>query len=468
MDSTSEKKDIIIFISNQFLTIETQDLVSGLVDNMAEGKAITIYYFDIKQEGNRCIEKWKNNDMYKLHIITSEFEPPTLTEDTIVVDALFGFELKAPLSGGFSAVIQLINASKATVFSIGAPSGLMPVDNSSSDRSAIIKANYTLLLQEPPLSYYFIENQVYFGEVLAKYNIGQSYHIPAFTHIDEIKFCYKPRKRFSHKGTYGKGLLIAGSMGMAGAAHFSAQGALKSGIGLLHLHCPFLNREIHQNCIPEAILSVDQNEFCFSHIDDFEEFDAIAIGPGLGTYTFTEVALESFLTKRANIKSPAPLVIDADALNLIADKTEFLESDKYLKNTILTPHPIEMERLVGHCNNSYELLQKGIQLSVTTGAYIILKGPYSFLISPSGHFKMNPTGTSGMATGGSGDILTGILLGLVTQGYSLRDAMALGTYIHGKAGELAATEIGDLSMVASDIINYLPKAWKEFVEQIDE
>ncbi len=458
MSEKSNNKEVIVFTSPTFLNKTTQYIIENFVTNTFEDYRIIVYYFNIYDEENDCISTWRNNPKFQLIEVTKELTLPNLTSESIIFDALFGFDLQAPLTGGFSALVQFINKSDATIFSLAAPSGLLPTDNSTNAQN-IIKATYSLLLQEPPLAYYFPENQDFFGEIIGKECFGKAYNVPKFTTKKEIAKIYKPRKRFSHKGTYGKGLLIAGSYGMAGAANLSGMGALKSGIGLLVLHCPNANRIIHQTVLPEAVLSLDLNELCFTQIVDLEPCDAVAVGPGLGLSRDSEIAVENLLMERTDKENPIPVIIDADGINLIGGQTDLLEGA--LKDTILTPHPLEMDRLIGFSSNSYIRLQKAIGFAREHQSYIVLKGAYSFLIFPDGDYQLNPTGNAGMATGGSGDVLTGILLSLVAQGYSLKESIILGSYVHGLAGDIAAKEKGEIGMTAKDIAEALPKAWLE-------
>lgn len=456
--NTPGDHEVAVFISNHFLSKEIQLIIDDFIKNIAEQYKIAIYYFNIEKTTNDCISQWENIPSYNLHEITSTFAPPTLTENTIILDALFGFDITEPLSGGFSSIVKLINASDATIFSLEAPSGLFPNDNSGATQ--IVRANYTLLLQAPPLAWYFDENQQFFGEIIFQKKLTNKYETPNLLDVKDLLDFYKPRKRFSHKGTYGHGLLIAGSYGMAGAATLAGQAAIRSGMGLLTLQCPHTNRNIHQINIPEAILKLDPNDFCFSEITNTDDYNALAIGPGIGLYKDSEIALENILIERSTSHPDLPLILDADAINILADSLDFAK--QHLSNVVLTPHPLELDRLLGTSSNSFERFKKAITFCQETKAYIILKGAYSFLISPDGEYRINTMGNSGMAKGGSGDILTGILLSLASQGYSPKECILLGSYIHGKAGDIAAQKIGEIGMTAQDLVKYIPTAWLEF------
>lgn len=452
---TPSNYNVVIFLNSTFYQKE----IDQLIEPFTNGQKVLVYLFYIDSQNKIDLSSWESKENFDIVEITSEFTPLQFDEDIIIIDALFGFDITKPLSGGFAAVVRLINHLESTVVSIGAPSGLLPDDNTLNNSAHIVKANYTLLLGEAPIACYFAENQVYLGEwsvVNNLPNITESTQLPTFTTTDEIKEYYKPRKRFSHKGNYGHGLLIAGSLGMAGACTLAAQAALKTGIGLLTIHSAQCNRTILQTNVPEAMVQCDTNETFFSDlVIDTTPFQGIAIGPGLGMDDDTNLALHHLLIENSN--NNIPIVLDADGINLLANNSGLLYNG--VKGAILTPHPIELERLVGKCNNSYIRLTKAIELAKKAEVYIVLKGAYSILIMPDGSYQFNSTGNSGMATGGSGDVLTGIILALLSQGYNKREAIVIANYVHGMAGDIAIQEVGEISLTASDIVNNLPKAW---------
>jgi NAD(P)H-hydrate epimerase len=401
-------------------------------------------------------------DGVKFTEVAKQFQIPQLTIDHVVVDGLFGTGLNKPLSGGYAGLVNFINSSDATVVAIDTPSGL----NGDGIQfgvypPVIIKADLTLTLQVPKMAFFFAECEEYVGtyEVL---DIGLSeegmdkLETPfSLVEEDDITDLFKPRSKFAHKGDFGHALLVAGSYGMAGAAIMAAKACLKSGVGLLTVHTPSLNLPMLQTVVPEAMVEPDMNEYSFSTPMDIQKYDAIAMGPGLGQRDET---VEAFLLQLEETQSP--IVLDADALNILAANKDYLK--KLPPCSILTPHPKELERLVGACASSNERLQKAIELSAMTHSYVILKGAYSAVISPNGHCVLNTTGNAGMATGGSGDVLTGIILALLAQNYAPGDAAALATYIHGLAGDFAAERFGMTSMTAMDIVEALPDVWKQF------
>ena len=374
--------------------------------------------------------------------------------------------LNKPLGGGFAAVVKYINASPAHVVAIDVPSGLMGEDNTYNIAAHIVRADLTLSLQLPKLAFLFAENETYVGE-WRLLDIGLSEEAIEETETDfeladddELPSLLRPRGRFAHKGNFGRALLIAGSQGMAGASILSARGCLRSGVGLLTVHVPFCNNFMVQSSVPEAMTELDYNETRFSEPTDTDDYQAIGIGPGLGRDPQTvDAVLEQIRICQT------PMVIDADALNALGEHRSGLNA--LPKGSILTPHPKELERLVGKCQNSYERLTKARELAKNVGVHIVLKGAYTAVISPSGQCWFNTTGNPGMATGGSGDVLTGVLVALLAQGYDTWTAARLGVYVHGLAGDIAARKQGRMGMTAGDIATCLPLAWK-LLEEKDE
>jgi NAD(P)H-hydrate epimerase len=265
----------------------------------------------------------------------------------------------------------------------------------------------------------------------------------------------KKRTKFSHKGTYGHALLVAGSYGKMGAAILAARASLRSGVGLLTCHIPQKGYNIMQISVPEAMVSADASETVFSEIPKLDAYSAVGAGPGLGMNSITQQSLRSLLEM-----SPAKLVLDADALNILSENKEWLEL--LPPNTILTPHPKEFERLAGTTANSFVRLQKQLEFSKKYKAIVVLKGAHTAITTPESRVYFNSTGNPGMATAGSGDVLTGIILGLLAQNYSAEDAAVIGVFVHGLAGDLAKAELGEISLVAGDITTWLGKAFMQF------
>ena len=285
-------------------------------------------------------------------------------------------------------------------------------------------------------------------------NVTTPYYI---TEEAEVRSLIRPYKKFAHKGMRGHGLLIAGSYGMGGAAVMAAQACMRSGIGRLTVHTPICNHNLVQTLVPQATVEDDLHERFFAEPTDLDNYQAIAIGPGLGQ---EEITAKTTIEQLDSCY--VPTVLDADALNNLSVYRNFL--NRVPKQAILTPHVKELERLVGRCSNSYERLSKAKELSSYLQCYIVLKGAWTTIITPEGNCYFNPTGNPGMATGGSGDVLTGILLALLAQGYPQEAACRLGVYVHGLAGDIARERQGVISMNAADIIEALPEAWKKLTE----
>ena len=426
---------------------------------------VLVYLFNI---GNKLSEDCSENrqraiDCKRLKGFTEvvrEFEPPLLTAETVVIDGIFGTGLNKPLESGFASLVKYINQSPSKVISIDMPSGLMAESNTYNIHTNIIRADITLTLHTQKLAFLFADNQQYIGR-LRVLDIRLSKDFIANTDSDfliqestDVAPLLTPRSDFAHKGMMGHALLIAGSYGMAGAAVLASRACMRSGLGKLTVHTPRKNCDIMQISVPEAIVQLDDDDTHFSEAVAPDEFDALGIGPGLTQDEGTAIALIAQLRR-----SSLPTVIDADALNILGSHRAWMQ--QLPKNLIMTPHPREFDRLCGlRSSDDYDRLTKAIDMAVRLQVYIILKGHYSALCTPDGKVIFNSTGNSGMATAGTGDVLTGIITGLLAQGYHQREACQLGMYLHGLAGDIAAEVKGKESLVASDLIDYLPEAFK--------
>ncbi|MCK4748951.1 MAG: NAD(P)H-hydrate dehydratase, partial [Bacteroidales bacterium] len=355
--------------------------------------------------------------------------------------------------------------------SIDIPSGLFGEANRENNPDAILKADYTLTLQCPSLSFFFAENHKFTGfwEVLP---IGLH---PKILEEEESPYRYlvaeylasllKTRKKFAHKGNFGHALLIAGCYGMMGAAVLAARACLRSGVGLVTSHVPRFGYQILQSSVPESLISIDQSDIIFSQAPELDMFSAIGVGPGLGCKSNSGKALKALIEA-----AKVPLVIDADALNLLSANPEWIEL--LPENSILTPHPREFDRLVPESGSGpatgvsakttgYNRHLKQMEFARKHKLIVLLKGAHSSIAFPDGKCWFNTTGNPGMATGGSGDVLTGLITGLLAQGISPLDAALAGVYLHGLAGDLAVKDSSQESMIAGDMIRHLGAAFRE-------
>ncbi len=385
----------------------------------------------------------------------SEGQKLSIPKNTIIIDAIFGTGLSRPVTGWLGGCIDEINNSGNDIISIDIPSGLF-ADNFSEGK--IINATYTLTFQNPKLAFLFSENEKYTGEFYIL-NIGLNEKF--ILEINSLKFYFdnkdakkllRPRSKFSHKGIYGHSLLICGSKGRIGAAVLAARACLRSGTGLLTVHIPKCGYEILQTTIPEAMVELDDDYDIITSLRNIENYNSIGIGPGIGRSEETKKMLFRFLEE---VKKP--IVIDADALNILAEHPEKLK--KLPGHTILTPHPKEFERLAGKSVNDFERHKLQLRFSIEHNVIVVLKGAHTCISFPDGKAFFNSSGNPGMAKGGSGDALTGMILAFLSQQYKPEHAALLGVYLHGLAGDLAAKRNGVYSMICSDLIESIPKAF---------
>jgi len=373
----------------------------------------------------------------------------------IIIDGLFGTGLSKTISGIEKELIETINKSQAIIVSIDIPSGLQG-DTIADSAQVIVNADFTYTIEFPKLACLFPENGIYIGELaiipigLHPAAIEQTDSIYSFVQLDQI--IVQKRDRFAHKGSFGHVFSIAGSLGKMGASILSSKASLTIGAGLVTSHIPKCGITILQTAVPEVMAYIDCEENYISSIPLFEKISSIALGPGIGTELETQKAIIDFISE-----NKLPIVIDADALNCIALQNA---TNKIPKNAIITPHVKEFERLFGVSTDSKSRLEMQIENSKKLQIYIILKGYRTSITTPDGQVYFNSTGNPGMATAGSGDVLTGIIAGLLAQGYSLEDATIFGVYIHGLAGDFAANALTENCVTAGNIIQYIPQAIK--------
>ncbi|MGN0032302.1 MAG: NAD(P)H-hydrate dehydratase [Candidatus Limimorpha sp.] len=454
-------------------------IFSGMGNNGGDGLALSRLLFkegvasvvfivhNGKKYSDDCAEnlkRLKNETDVPIFDIESRTDFPEINDDDVLIDAIVGSGLSRPLEGLVADLITHLNDNEAIRIAVDIASGLnadLPWTLFCKDSSPkILKADYTLSMQFPKMAFLYLENDAFVGrwEVI-DINIHRKYIEDIetnnfFTTDDTIKPMLHKRGRHSHKGTFGHALLIAGSEGKTGAALLAAESCLRSGVGLLTVHLPKVAAMPLQVYLPEAMISVDKSEECFSLLPDLTPYSAVGVGPGLGKKEETEAALKKLVQEIR-----LPLVLDADALNIISENKTLLS---FLpEKSILTPHPKEFERLFGKTDNSMQRLALQCEMSQKYKIIIVLKGANTSVSMPNGACFFNSTGNAGMATGGSGDVLTGMILSLLAQRYSPEEAAVLGVFLHGRAGDIAAAEDGMESLIASDISKNIGKAFKE-------
>lgn len=388
--------------------------------------------------------------------IFSEEDFPKIDDDDIIIDAIFGSGLSRPLEGLAADLVNHLNDNQAVRIAIDISSGLNgdAIHHVSANETPIIRADYTLSMQFPKMAFLYPENEPFVGKwevmdiKIHAYFIENAETLNFYTTADVIKPLLHKRGKHSHKGTYGHALLIAGSTGKTGAALLASESCLRSGVGLLTTHLPKSAMLPLQVYLPEAMISPDKSDNCFSEVPDLQPYNAIGAGPGLGMAPETATALK-LLIQNAQV----PMVLDADALNIISENKTWLS---FLpERTIITPHPKEFERLFGKTDNSAQRIELQREMSVKHNIIIVLKGANTSITFPNGSCFFNSTGNPGMATAGSGDVLTGIILSLLAQRYTPEEAAIISVFMHGRAGDKAAAEKGMEAMIAGDITKQL-------------
>lgn len=382
-----------------------------------------------------------------------ERDIPAIPPGAVAIDALFGSGLSRPLEGLAADLIDHINDTGKTIVSIDLPSGLFADKPSMGNH--IVRATHTLAFQAPKLAFLMAGNNKFMGTVhLLDIGLNNDFYSDESTALftigePEIRSVYKRRDQFSHKYDFGHALLYAGSKDMMGAAILCAKACLRSGAGLLTVVTEDLTQGIMQTAFPEAITTTSDN-----YAELWKKKSAIGVGPGI-----SPSEEQARLLKKIIVEYTGPLVIDATALQLLAHDPAMLESR--VGKTVLTPHSGEFERIFGKCRDDFERTSTALERASALNCHIVLKGHHTLVACPDGTGFFNTTGNAGMATAGSGDVLTGMLTGLLAQGYSSREACMLAVYLHGVAGDIAARENSQEAMIASDIIAALGAAFRQ-------
>jgi len=418
---------------------------------------LNVYIAEISPQGSEDFQTNLERLQFPVRFIQNEKGFPVFKKNDIIIDALFGSGLNRPLEGLAAKLVEHINQSDCTVVSIDLPSGLSAEGPSTG---AIVKADHILTFQCTKLSFLLPVNAEFVGKVHIL-NIGLSpdyfktvqsnYELIDSELISEI---YKPRNRFAHKGNFGHALIVGGSYGKMGAAVLCAKACLRSGAGLTTVHSPRAGYAILQSAVPEAMSSSDPNSYVVTKIEeDISKFDCIGLGPGIGTAAETKLFLQGLFRDYQK-----PLVIDADGINILSENAELLK--KVPAGSILTPHPKEFSRLFGESKDDLQRFELACQKAKELNLVIVLKGHHTLVATPGGKAYFNKTGNAGLAKGGSGDVLTGIITALVAQYKDTVEAAILGVYLHGLAGDYAAEKFSKEAMIASDIIEHLGEAFK--------
>lgn len=420
---------------------------------IAKGYTVTVFILEFGAKGTNDFQA----NLQHLHLVTknihfiqSENFFPAISKDDIVIDALFGSGLNRPLQDLSAALVQHINQSNANIISIDVPSGLS-IDKSSKNYPAVC-ANTTLTFQIPKLCFFMAENAENFGEVhILNIELHKTFLETVEVNVESVEKDFiaqliKPRKSFAHKGNFGHVLILAGNIGKTGAAIMSSGAALRTGCGLVTTNLPSASMNaLHAN-FPEAMMQLRENG-----VTDIEKISAIAVGPGLGIDEFSQQ-----LFKQVVQSFFKPMVIDADALTILSLQKDWLKLIP--AGSILTPHPKEFDRLFGVCENDFERMEKAVELSKKHSFIIVLKGHYT-LIASNGRAYFNTSGNVGLAKGGSGDVLTGMIVSLLAQQYSSLHAALIGVYLHGLAADLALEQQSYESLLATDVIHTIGKAF---------
>lgn len=388
-------------------------------------------------------------------VVDNESCIPDIQRDAILIDAIFGTGLSRNPDERMQKIISTLNASQNRMVSIDVPSGLF-LDGKTD---FAIHATDTVTFEIPKLALLFPKNYDFVGKLhiipigLNPQAIDEAHNDSFYTEKEEIRSLIQPLSPFAHKGTHGHAVIIGGSLGKMGAVCLAAKAALKSGAGLVTAYIPQCGTPILQTHFPEAMVLEDKGIASISDIELKMVPDAVGLGVGMGTSEVTQQALYAFL-----LQCKQPLVIDADALNILSINQEWL--NLLPPQSILTPHPKELERLIGEWEDDFDKLEKVKSFSNNRNVIVVIKGAYSTIVYGK-QIYVNPTGTAALATAGSGDVLTGIITGLMAQGYAPLDAAKVGIYLHGLTANITEKNIHPRSFVASDIIENIGNAYFE-------
>ncbi|MBB1647184.1 NAD(P)H-hydrate dehydratase [Sphingobacterium sp. UME9] len=418
---------------------------------------VKVYLIDVEDYSADNLANQKRLPNHIIQKVAAE-DQIAIPSDAIVLDCLFGYGLKRVLTADWIGLISSINGCGARIYSVDMPSGLLADKKTAAD-VPIVKADLVYTFQFPKMALLLPENQWYVKDFkVLDIDLSQRAIEAVETnlfYVDEslVRSFYRQRRKFDHKGTFGHSLIIGGSKGKMGAVQLALKAALRAGCGLASAYVPDDGNTILQTAVPEAMVLTDPEQDFISQFPAIDGYQSVGVGIGMGTAPNTIDALKVFIT-RINDTS---LVLDADALNILAcepDLWAFVPA-----HSILTPHPKELSRILGAWQDDFEKMEKVKVFARKHQFYVLIKGANSAMVMPDGQVYFNSTGNVGMATGGSGDILTGIITSLLGQGYSSKEALIMGVYIHGRAADIAVKTIGTYSLLPSDTINHLSDAF---------
>ena len=398
-------------------------------------------------------------------LLTCSEDFPEIHFNDIIIDAVFGIGLNRPIDDWIIKLFHHFKDCKAFTVSVDIPSGLY-ADKASENEEAIVTAGYTLSFAAPKLVFFLPETAKYtvqWGVLDVGIPIEYLNTLPNEAELitkAEVLQLYKHRDKFSHKDDFGHSLIIGGSYGKIGAALLASRGALSSGSGLVTTYVPKCGYQILQSAFPEAMVITDLNETVITDIEFDIKPSVIGLGVGIGLDRKTIDGFKAFLKI-----NKTPLVIDADGINILAKHKTLLK--QLPKHTVLTPHMEELKRLIGNWNDDFDKLNKSKAFAKKYKLILVLKGAHTIIVHDD-KLYVNSTGNQSLATAGTGDVLTGIITGLIAQGYDALIASVFGVYLHGKSADIALQDYGYQSLIASHVIEYLGEAYMDLFKQPEQ
>ncbi|WP_350289042.1 NAD(P)H-hydrate dehydratase [uncultured Croceitalea sp.] len=438
-------------------------LARHLVEN---GYSIAVYVVNYSEKRSKDflinLDRLKERKLWP-EFLDSDCEFPEIGHDDIIIDAIFGIGLNRNPDNWVAKLINHINDSAAFILSIDVPSGLF-LDRLPEHPENVIRANHVLSFQAPKLVFFLPQTGGFLNQwELLDIGLDQEYLYKTETEFEfigkpEVLPLYIPRLKFSHKGSYGHAVIVGGSYGKIGAVNLAAKACLKAGSGLVTAFVPGCGYFPLQASAPELMVITDEEDDIISKISMSIQPSVVGIGVGMGTHKDTVAAFSSFLDKNQKLL----MVIDADGLNILSSNSELLS--KIPKQTVLTPHPKELERLIGEWKDDFDKLKKAKAFSKKHDCILVIKGAHTVTIYDNKGY-VNSTGNPGMATAGSGDVLTGIITGLISQNYPPLYAAIFGVYLHGLSGDISSAENGYEAVTATTLLDNIGKAYMELFKR---